>query len=77
MTSYNNQCARGQSVLLSLKMLQNLEKLPLPGFSHEMRYKRLFAAFRNEIEEIAQNYSQNALNPPLGRDIPPNAGEYS
>ncbi|GAA47151.1 dynein heavy chain 5 axonemal [Clonorchis sinensis] len=64
----------GGSVYLSmLRMLQmDSTELTFPG--QFQRYKRLFAAFRNEMENIATTYTRQCEDPPLDRDMPPFAG---
>ncbi|KAF5394139.1 hypothetical protein PHET_12196, partial [Paragonimus heterotremus] len=64
-------------VYISLVHLLQMEAMDMQLTGQMQRYKRLFSAFRAEMEDIAAAYTRHCDDPPLDRDMPPFAGKLT
>lgn len=59
----------------ALQILKKFERLNIPHLGISEKYFRILGHYGREVEMTARIYSKNKDDPPVGRDMPPIAGE--
>ncbi|GFV14080.1 dynein heavy chain 5, axonemal [Trichonephila clavipes] len=73
-TAFDEEFATIKSTILSLKFLEKLALLHLPGANMNEKYFQVLREYKRELEDIGQLFKKQKHDPPLPRNYPPVAG---
>jgi dynein heavy chain len=61
----------------AITLLMKFEKLKLPNLPIQEKYQRILSQYGKDIEMVSKNYQKNKNEPPVARDLPPIAGNFT
>ncbi|GFR03321.1 dynein heavy chain 5, axonemal [Trichonephila clavata] len=76
-TAFDEEFAAIKSTILSLKFLEKLALLHLPGANMNEKYFQVLREYKRELEDIGQLFKKQKQDPPLPRNYPPVAGKIN